>query len=369
MNKNKTLGKTGFIQKLKDRAKKTNTGTLKATGGIKSGWANRPNPPKRKQNLPRNAGYSNLTHSQRIGRMGVLDKIETPYALSLMVPEAAVLSKIPGYATPVVSLHRKLVFRLTVNALGNFSAAYIVDQLNDNTMSTTGLYFNNAVGYDGTAGVAPSLQTTANPYNLPAGVAKAYRTVSSSILCRSLSSALNRKGDIHIAMVNGRIPVLNAIATADMTAVSVLSTITQMQSGRYTQAHIEKGYAARSIWLPQDISCLAYKLINSNEVSANAFATDNFISIIGIGLEAASTVEFELNTNFEVTPETSSVLLGMESICHHADNPQLAWRNILLQHPDKLTQSIFDNGCHVAELVNLTSSNIQDSIKKMIGVN
>ena len=113
-------------------------------------------------------------------------------------------ARIPGQANPAVSLHRKIVTRQTTNALGNFAATLIADGiLYDNSSATSPLWFSNTLGYDGTAVATLNQVAINNAYNIPVGVIKAYRVVSASILVRSLSSNLNRTGDIHISFVNG----------------------------------------------------------------------------------------------------------------------------------------------------------------------
>lgn len=264
---------------------------------------------------------------------------ETPYLTALLEPESACSAKIPGQAVPVVSIHRKQVFRFLTNANGNFSLRYVVDgQVVDNTVAFLPIWITNGALYDGTAVVAGVQQAYINPYNIPAGNVRNYRVISSSILVRSLASALNRTGDIHIAMVNGGVGSNPGGETADMQNYMILTNITSLGQGKYAQAHLEKGLCGRAIWIPQDLTCLDFKIINA------AFGlTDNFVSVIGLGLAPTSTVEVEININIEVTPLPGSILTGMEQICMHNTDPLKTWRNILTQHAVCTTP--IDNGC------------------------
>jgi len=266
---------------------------------------------------------------------------QTSYLQSLLHPEVSVSAKIPGQSVPVVALHRKQILRANVNALGCFSACMLFDgQLQDNTNTLVPLWFNNNVLYDATspANVTLTQAAYANPWNIPANTVKSYRFVSGSILCRSLASALTRTGDLHIGFVNGNAAGYGQPATTDMINFSVLTNFNSIQGGRYAQVHLEKGRCAHGIFVPQDLTCLDFKNINATTAS-----TDNFITIIGIGLPAGSTVEFEIHSNYEVTPQAGSILYGMETISQETVDPLKVWR--IVYDKNEMVQSVVDNAC------------------------
>ena len=162
---------------------------------------------------------------------------ETPYKQALLSPELAVQAKIPGGAVPVVSLHRKIVTRQTTNASGNFAAQIICDKIiRDNATAFAPLWFVNDALYNGSATVAavPAIAYN-NPFNLPAGIARSVRTVSVSVLVRSLASPLNRTGDIHIALVNGQADTVTNNQSADMMNYEVLANMTNIGGTRYAK--------------------------------------------------------------------------------------------------------------------------------------
>jgi len=253
------------------------------------------------------------------------------YLNSLLNPEKDHGAKIPGSAVPVVSIHRRVIQRFTTNATGCIGFSFYPEgSLIENTTGGTAnvylpLRMCNDTTYNGTTApaVGTVLVTTAsNPFSLPEGTVKQFRLVSSSITCRSLAPALTRSGDIHIALVNGYYNQSGIISsTSDQAQFLALSNIDNLVQGKYTYARVENGQAARAIWIPQDVTCLDFKDINNN-----LSFTDNFISIIAIGLAASSSVEIVMDFNFEVTSKVGSLLQGMESFCQENIDPMRVWR-------------------------------------------
>jgi len=281
---------------------------------------------KRKPRMPRNNDFA-----------------ETSYLKSLLVPEFAVNTKIPGSAIPVVTIHRKIVFRSLTNNLGNFSLTFVPPTLQDNSGSANcyNFWYNNVVNYDAAAVAAvPTVVPLANPFSLPAFNVRAYRLVSSSIICRSLQSNLNRTGDMHISTLPMTINAIgNTAPNADFVNYAVLTNIDNQSNGCYKQAHIENGEFVRAIYIPQDVSCLDFLSINTNLATTNAAGTENCIQIIGIGLTPATNVEFEAFFNFELIPCSGSVLLGLESICMHNNDPLQTWRTLRTKYRNNITMA------------------------------
>lgn len=260
------------------------------------------------------------------------------YLTSLLNPELTNNAKIPGSAVPVVSLHRRIIQRYTTNSSGCIGINFTPEScLHENTINTVAYNYVpirvcNVTSYSGT--VAPAVgdfvtQTATNTFSLPEGTCKQYRVVSACITVRSLASALNRSGDIHIALVNGQYQQSNsAAASTDEVNFLALSNIDNLVQGKYAYARVENGQSARAIWIPQDVSCLDFKDINLNPVM-----TDNFITIIGIGLAASSSVEIVADFNFEVTAKVGSMLQGMESFCNENIDPLRIWRSAYSLRP------------------------------------
>jgi len=289
---------------------------------------------------------------------------ETSYLYSLLNPETANLSKIPGGAVPVVPIHRKIIYRATTNALGCFAAIAAFDNFvfDNATMTQAPIWFFNNIGYDGSAAATTANAVTyANCYNIPAGTVKQYRIVSGSIKCRSLSSNLNRTGDLHIGFFNGASNLIGAGASPDFLSYTVLSSLQNLSGGRYSQAHAEAGQCVRGIWVPQDITCLDFKLIN---YVPGTTPQDNYIAIIGIGLPASSTVEFEYYVNLEVTVAPGSILAGMDQICTSKIQPTAVWQTVHTK--SDVTQAILDNGCSVNSGLNMANKIVADSSMKAI---
>lgn len=260
------------------------------------------------------------------------------YLNSLLNPERVHDAKIPGSAVPVVAFHRRIIQRFTTNATGCIGFSFYPEaSLIENTSGGTAqvylpLRMCNDTTYNGTTApaVGSLLVTTAsNPFSLPEGTVKQFRLVSASITCRSLAPALTRSGDIHIALVNGYYHQGGiASSSTDQAQFLALSNIDNLVQGKYTYARVENGQAARSIWIPQDVTCLDFKDINNN-LSQN----DNFITIIGIGLAASSSVEIVMDFNFEVTSKVGSLLQGMEAFCTENIDPMRVWRSAYSTRP------------------------------------
>jgi len=260
------------------------------------------------------------------------------YLKSLLNPEIVHDAKIPGTAVSTVAIHRKIIQRFAVNANGCFALNFTPENsfhentLNGSVYTFVPVRYCNAATYTGTtACAAGELVTTSatNPYATPENSTKQYRLVSASITVRSLASNLNKSGDIHIALVHGKYDLGNNLAAqADEVAYTALPNINNLVQGKYAQASIENGEMVRGVWMPHDIDCLIFKDTNSNLPY-----TDNFISVIGIGLAASSTIEVVTDYNWEVTPKVGSLLAGMESFCKENYDPSLIWKSAYVKRP------------------------------------
>jgi len=253
------------------------------------------------------------------------------YLDTLLFPERSTAAMIPGTATQVVPIHRRIIQRYTTNAGGNFCMTFTPEnQFHENSFNGSvnnmiPLRLCTAVGYDGST--APAVadlvrQQATAPFSVPEGTARQVRLVSASILVRSLSSNLNRRGDIHIALVNGYYSgIVQINAQQDEANFCTLPAIDNLLGGKYDYAKVENNECARCIWIPQDITCLDFKDVLNYQPTF-----DNFIVVIGIGLEPSSAIEVEMNYNFELTPKTGSLLQGMEQLCRDDTYPPVIWR-------------------------------------------
>jgi len=267
----------------------------------------------------------------------------TSYKNSLLYFDYVLDSKIPGSANPVVAIRARRIFQFQLNALGNGCGQVCFDnQIFDNTAGTAyPVWFFNTVGYNGTAPIAAAPGTAqANPFNLSAGLAKSYRTVSGGIYVRSLAANLNLQGDIHIALANGAQGNASGNNSADMVSTSIITNLTSITAGKYALAHVERGEAARCAWIPNDISCMQFKTVNTNYGGVQ----DNWIAFICLGLQASSFIEVEIFINYEVTPLVGGTLYGMDKICMETVEPNKVWRDILLNH--NLATSVKSNNCY-----------------------
>lgn len=268
---------------------------------------------------------------------------ETPYYSALLHPELAKSAKIPGSAVASIGIHRKQVIRQTVNANGCFHVVFQPENaLCDNSTNYTAIFYTADATYTGLTAISNTLYSRlaiSNPYNLPVGTGRTYRCVSASITVRSLASALNRTGDIHVGFCNGQVTSMSdTVPRYDQTVFGALSNIDNFVGGKYALAHVEKGMCGRGVWIPQDVTCLDFKAIGQGVESF-----DNFISIIGIGLAASSSIEIEANYNYEITPNVGSVLYGMETICKHSQDPLKTWRQVYQN--SKVASAVYDTSC------------------------
>jgi len=320
---------------------------------------NKPNNNKPLKNNPTsyinklNSAFSRIRFQKQNKKV---DQLETPYKYSLLFPEFAYNSKIPGEANPTVSIHRKIILRTTVNASGNACAIFYPNGLRENASTAFGLWFSNDVTYTSTsnaltAALDPSI--ISNPFNIPVSTVKSWRVVSASIVARSVESALNIKGDIHISTVDCSTVALNATANADMLLYTTTQSISQQQAGTYVQAHVENKECARAIWLPHDKDDLIFTTINGTSPASEG----NIIPIIFSGLPASSAIEFEAFYNFEVTPSPGSILHGMETICTHNTSAERVWRTIRVEHMNKITMAYVGTQC----IADLASKNMRDN--------
>jgi len=287
------------------------------------------------------------------------------YLNCLLHPEKVHGAKIPGSAVPVVSLHRRIIQRYTTNANGCIGFSFYPEgTLVENTSGGTAvvgipLRMCNTSTYNGTT--APSgldllIQTASNPFSLPEGTVKQFRLVSASITCRSLAPALTRSGDIHIALVNGTYNQLGITGgSTDQCNFLALTNIDNLVGGKYTYARVENGQSARAIWIPQDVSCLDFKDV----YNAQTF-TDNFISIIGIGLAASSSVEVVMDFNWEVTSKVGSLLQGMESFCQENIDPLRVWRTAYSISPPCIAAKDVDAYSATSYLSNVGLNPVKD---------
>jgi len=278
-----------------------------------------------------------------------VERQETSYLMSLLYPENAYLSKIPGGAVPVVPIHRKIILRATTNAGGNFAAIIAWDNFvfDNTTIVNAPIWHYNLVGYDGSAASASvNAVTYANTYNIPAGSIKQYRVVSGSVKCRSLAPNLTRTGDLHVGFFNGSSNLLAATSSTDFNSYTALANLQNLSGGRYSQAHAEVGQCVRAIWVPQDISCLDWKVIN---YTPGTQPQDNYVAIIGIGLPTSSVIEYEYYVNLEVTVAPGSILSGMDSICQSKTAPTSVWQTVHSQ--SSVTQALSDSGCIIGQAI------------------
>jgi len=293
-----------------------------------------------------NKMYRNLqitTNDQKSEIIRLRNKVKncqpkSGYLKSLLNPEIVHDAKIPGTAVSTVAIHRKIIQRFAVNANGCFALnftpenSYHENTLNNVIYTFVPVRYCNAATYNGTQSCLAgelSITSATNPFATPEGSVKQFRLVSASITVRSLASNLNKSGDIHIALVHGKYDLANTVsALPDEVAYTALPNINNLVQGKYAQASVENGEIVRGIWMPHDIDCLTFK-----DVNVNAQYTDNFISVIGIGLASSSTIEVVTDYNWEVTPKVGSLLAGMESFCKENYDPTLIWKSAYTKRP------------------------------------
>jgi len=258
---------------------------------------------------------------------------DTPYLESLLFPERAVGSKIPGMTDSTIAFKRKTTINATANVLGALGIVWQPNTLSDNTAGLSTLFLSSAATYNG-SNVATAI-ATAMPQSTTAGSVQSYRLVSSSIHIIPQASVLNQQGTIHGALIK----VPSVVPTGPPSGVGAMDQYMNIanidNAPFYTAASISNMEGLRMIWIPNDQCLLEFALINTNTASqGGADESINTFCAVIVGATSGQSFRIDLYQNFEVTSAFGSTLQGMETICSYNEVPMQVWRSVLIDHKD-----------------------------------
>jgi hypothetical protein len=277
--------------------------------------------------------------------------IDTTYLMSLLKPETAINSKIPGSTTETVSLHRTFSQIVSTNASGAFGVYWSPNFLHTNSTGSSTMYINTSLGYDGSSSFGVNAIATALPMNIPTGTVNTYRLVSASLHIVPQEAALSVRGTIHGALLdNGGVLVgaTGTTLTANNGTEGNLLVGAISNTHRYAKACVTESQSLRVIWTPTSQAHLNFLDIDTNNQTVDSAASEKVMIGIVTGGGVASAYRVDFYMNFEVTPLAGSVLQGMESICYHRENPADVWQQIYLNHAD-LVSMAYSNTSHFSE--------------------
>ena len=171
---------------------------------------------------------------------------------------------------------------------------------------------------------------------MPPNVVGGYRLVSAAMHVIPQSSVLNQAGSIHAALTKTTniVPQIAGGAYTPNPAVTLLPNF--QNTPYYREASVSAMEGARVIWMPNDECLLEFAQINTNLATNGNNDQTNAIVIGILGTAANAPFRVDLYWNFEVTPVTGSVLLGMEEIAQENVIASQIWRQIYIDHADDI---------------------------------
>jgi hypothetical protein len=264
---------------------------------------------------------------------------KSEYAKSLVFPECTHGARVPGKGDATIPIRRKFTYNLITNALGCAGIVWFPPCLSDNTSNLSNFYVNTGATYDGQAVIgATGPVAISTPQNITVGSVGQYRLVSASMHIIPQSSVLNQAGTIHGTML--KTPLQGPTGVGSVYAANQGITLLPnfQNSLYYNAASVSSMEGLRQIWLPNDECFLEFANVNFNiailensDIQCNALVAD----IVGTAANAPFRVD--LYWNFEITAPSTSILLGMESICDEDTVAASVWRSILIKHADDIT--------------------------------
>ena len=289
----------------------------------------------------------------------------TDYQRTILDPWLKLNAGVPNtWAYDTVKFHRTVNFTVSANALGAVALA-IGPYFHDNSDTNTTAFYYNYTGYDGTnSNVNPNFGNGIPlPQAMPTGDVVSYRIVSMGAKVYTQDSALNRKGLINFALINGNWPLVSQTATTIGSGALNLSTIQNRKT--FKIADVCSGEGAQIIWVPYDDSDLELLPINTNVDTMNPGHQQNIFMFIITGANASSIFKVELQYNLEANVSINSALFGMGS-CEKPTNRtatnQIA--EILGHHIGNVT-SIFKSHADSAYSNPTTQALINGALKGM----
>jgi len=257
----------------------------------------------------------------------------TPYLETLLYPEQAFQAKIPGLADPTVSIHRKVTYNLTTNALGAAGICLQPMYMCDNSTATSTFFVNTNSTFDGvtTVGSAQALAITPG-LAITAGAIKQWRLVSCSMHILPQASVLNQAGTIHGALAKVSQNSLTATGVAMANDGTMVLMPNYQNTPYYNCASVSAMEGLRLVWVPNDECYLEFLNINNNVNNAEngVNCPNSFVATIVGAVSAAFRVD--VYWNYEVIPTTGSILQGMESVCEYNNVANSVWRKALVDH-------------------------------------
>jgi hypothetical protein len=273
---------------------------------------------------------------KRISQMVLSDKPKKlssgAYYESLLFPETTLHARIPGMADACIPLHRKLSYTIQANALGAATIFCLPMTLCETSLALSTNYVNTNALFDGMTTVGASALATFITQNITSGSVGQYRLVSASMCVLPQSSMLNQSGSIHGAMmkIRGFAPATNG--TIYGTSAS-FTLIPEMENAPYYNvASVSAQEGLRIIWMPNDLCELDFVNVNSNQFSNDQAMSANAMIATVVGASPNAPFRVDIYENFEVSPASGSVIMGMETIAEENIAPNLVWRDILKNH-------------------------------------
>jgi hypothetical protein len=283
-----------------------------------------------------NLEIGQITKRRTTSRLPLRMGSSTPYLESLLMPESAFDSKVPGMADATIPLRRKLTYNLTANASG---ACAVIWQpyLSDNNANLSTFFINNSVGFDGISNNGTNPVAITPTLSINAATVAEWRLVSASMHIVPQSSVLNQSGTIHGALTKCNVQAMVAAAGV-MTSNNLIGLYPQYQNTPYyNAASVSNMEGLRIIWVPGDDCLLEFMKSNLNAYTIDGDSTVcNTIVATIVGAAASAPFRVDVYLNYEVTAFTASVLQGMESVCPYNMLPTPIWRSVFVDHRDDI---------------------------------
>jgi len=282
------------------------------------------------------------TINKRLNNMviGAYKHIPGPvsYLESLLYPECAHNSKIPGMCDLTVSIRRKVTYNITANALGAVGILWQPHYLSDTTSAVCNFYINNNSTYDGTTTIgSTNLSSVYASQAITPGAVQGWRLVSACISVIPQASVLNQAGSIHGAIIKSLcVPPVGAGGgySGGSSTVTLLPNFQNHPS--YREASISAMEAMRMIYVPNDICYLDFCEMNKNQGSKDSASETNICVFDIVGAGANAPFRVDLTWNYELEPAANSILLGMETLCADNTTPSSVWRDVALLFSNRI---------------------------------
>jgi hypothetical protein len=278
----------------------------------------------------------------------------SPYLYSLAFPEDTIGARVPHqYSVDTIYMHRHVTLSLTVNASGKACFFWQPFQLWTGTgNSLSSFFYQNNAAYNGTTTFTGDLIPQIINWTLPTANISSYRLVSASMQVLPQIAPLSAAGKIGAAVT----AYPEYFTSSNITDTSI-QTFTNIENfSYYSEADVCALQGLRLVWYPQDNH--DYELYNVAANTSITGGTQSETTFVGYftQLPANATINFELYSNFEVTPFPGSVLTGMAKPNFDTSDPMFPLIK-LKKNPTLISQPTKGNHTHRDGLVKLLETN------------